>query len=90
MKTDRLQHGPRCNLNRPWEVDDTQADLMPCPFCGGTPFFGEVPKGDDFGGQYIECEECHAATCLVFACMDDPKPKLIELWNRRQLAIEPI
>lgn len=62
-------------------------ELQPCPFCGGAARFGrcapeEVENADD-GAEYIECENCGAATALVFPCMDDAKPALAGRWNKR-------
>lgn len=59
--------------------------MAPCPFCGGAAVAGEIDEPDhpDFGGHFIECAECGAATGLRFACGDDPRPLLAEQWNRR-------
>lgn len=64
----------------------THPDLLPCPFCGARADLdvidGEGGNPND-GGHYIECSLCRASTPLRFACGDDPKPLLIEAWNRR-------
>lgn len=61
--------------------------LKPCPFCGSPAAFHQIPDADESipnaGGQYVECSKCGACTRLAFACMDDPKPMLADLWNRR-------
>jgi hypothetical protein len=57
-----------------------------CPFCGNEAFFGEVGgEGEDAGGHFIQCtaDACGASTKLIFACGEDPKPLLLERWNRR-------
>jgi hypothetical protein len=45
-------------------TDIFDADLMPCPFCGGaaeweyTPWDEESRSGDD-GTGWVECQSCH-------------------------------
>jgi hypothetical protein len=62
-------------------------DLLPCPFCGSPAEFGSVnePGCSDHGGHFIQCTNgrCLATTCMRFDCGDDPKPLLVEQWNRR-------
>ena len=58
--------------------------LLPCPFCGNdknTEIANE--RHDHSGGYFIDCPECHASTGLRFALGDDPRPLIIEQWNRR-------
>jgi len=59
--------------------------LKPCPLCGGPAAFGEVPDGENFGGQYIACEsaQCGCSTLLMFPAMEGVKDQLREIWNRR-------
>jgi hypothetical protein len=60
--------------------------LLPCPFCGGDAEFGAVGgDGGDAGGQFVQCTNamCGASSALIFPCGDEPKPLLIEKWNRR-------
>lgn len=66
------------------EEEDPLA-LKPCPHCGGAAKFGVVPDDDqqNFGGEFIECQECGASTCLMFPVMDEVKTHLAEKWNRR-------
>jgi hypothetical protein len=67
-------------------IDDSDR-LKPCPFCGGDAMF-TVEERDghpDFGGHSAMCGSCGAGIGYVFACMDDPKPLLMELWNKRPL-----
>lgn len=63
------------------------ADLLPCPFCGGEAVYGENhdPTSGECGMHGIGCAACGAGTAGIFACGDDPKPRLVELWNRRAL-----
>ena len=58
--------------------------LGPCPCCGSAAAFGAA-TGDDEGAYFVYCTtaQCGLTTNLMFACMDDPKPILAELWNRR-------
>lgn len=62
--------------------------LLPCPFCGGGAMFHVVDDegSQDHGGHFIACRGCNASTGLRFACGDDPKPMLVEEWNRRATA----
>lgn len=64
------------------------AELLPCPFCGGSAEFASIDDADsdDFGGEYVQCTNhaCAASSMLIFPTMADAKPLLIEKWNRRQ------
>lgn len=71
---------------------DGEIDLLPCPFCGADAEFGEVEGGKDdpnTGGRFVQCTNrlCAASSALIFACGDDPKPLLLERWNRRPNAV---
>lgn len=63
------------------------AELLPCPFCGGSAEFASIDDADsdDFGGEFIQCihHACAASSMLIFPTMADAKPLLIEKWNRR-------
>ena len=58
-------------------------DLLPCPFCGSAKVTAKNEHTDLSGGYYIECSACLACTGLRYACGEDPRPLLAELWNRR-------
>lgn len=58
-------------------------DLLPCPFCGSDKVATKNEHTDLSGGYYIECSACLASTGLRFACGEDPRPMLVEQWNRR-------
>lgn len=59
-------------------------ELLPCPFCGNAKNIAMVnEKHDHSGGYFIACPECGASTIMRYAMGDDPKPLLIESWNRR-------
>jgi hypothetical protein len=64
-------------------------EMLPCPFCGGDAVFGEINSHgedtEDAGGHFIQCTNaaCGASIALIFPCMDDPKPQLLERWNTR-------
>lgn len=68
------------------EKDDSDR-LKPCPFCGGAAEMDCVRSeaGDDpnEGGYFVACLACDCSTGLRFACGEDPRPLLIETWNRR-------
>lgn len=72
-------------FDQPFDDSDR---LKPCPFCGGDAMFTvEEREGHpDFGGHSAMCGSCGAGVGYVFACMDDPKPLLMELWNKRPLS----
>lgn len=61
--------------------------LLNCPMCGSAAEMQQIEdeESDDFGAYFIQCSEriCGISTHLYFACGDDPKPLLIEVWNRR-------
>lgn len=63
------------------------SELLPCPFCGNAKNLAMVnEKHDHSGGYFIACPECGASTIMRYAMGDDPKPLLIEAWNRRAAA----
>lgn len=66
-------------------IDDSDR-LKPCPFCGGAAEMDCVRSeaGDDpnEGGYFIACLACDCSTGLRFACGEDPRPLLVEAWNR--------
>ena len=68
------------------EKDDSDR-LKPCPFCGGLAEMDVVRSeaGDDpnEGGYFVACIACDCRTGLRFACGEDPRPLLVEQWNRR-------
>ena len=63
--------------------------MKPCPFCFGGAEMVQVrsESGQDpnEGGYFVACLACDASTALRFACADDPRPLLIEQWNRREV-----
>jgi hypothetical protein len=59
-------------------------DLLPCPFCGNSKNIAMAnEKHDHSGGYFIACPVCDGSTGLQYAMGDDPRPLLIEQWNRR-------
>ncbi|WP_448677317.1 Lar family restriction alleviation protein [Delftia acidovorans] len=58
-------------------------DRLPCPFCGSAKVTAKNEHTDLSGGYYIECSACLACAGLRYACGEDPRPLLAELWNRR-------
>lgn len=74
-------------------IDDSD-QLKPCPFCGGEAEIGRI-DGDEntpnFGGMFVQCLNplCEASSALIFPCGEDPKPLLMERWNKRPLESPP-
>lgn len=70
-------------------IDDSDR-LKPCPFCGGEAEIGQI-EGDEntpnVGGMFVQClnPRCEASSALIYPCGDDPKPLLMERWNKRPL-----
>jgi Lar family restriction alleviation protein len=61
-------------------------DLSPCPFCGHAAYFRLIDTNEadpNFGAMFVECGNCHVSTPLIFPVMDDVKPALSDIWNRR-------
>lgn len=60
-------------------------DLNPCPFCGSEAMFTVEQREDhpDVGGHSAMCGSCGAGVGYIFACGEDPRPRLAELWNKR-------
>ncbi|MDH1814937.1 Lar family restriction alleviation protein [Comamonas aquatica] len=57
----------------------TDAELLPCPFCGCEAHF----EMDDDRWEWIECGSCGMQGNRSASLMEDCKPKLAEAWNRR-------
>lgn len=55
-------------------------ELLPCPFCGGP---AAVTYEVEEGGYFACCAACKASSIMVFACGEDPIPRVTEAWNRR-------
>lgn len=61
----------------------SERELKPCPFCGNENVAIANECHDLSGGYFIACPACGGSTGLRYACGDDPRPLLIEQWNRR-------
>lgn len=71
-------------------MSTTDRELLPCPFCGNSKNIAMTnEKHDHSGGYFIACPVCDASTALVYACGDDPRPILVDKWNRRAHLAEP-
>jgi Lar family restriction alleviation protein len=65
-------------------MTDNLPPLLPCPFCGNEKNIAMAnEKHNHSGGYFIACPACDASTGLRYACGEDPRPLLVEQWNRR-------
>jgi len=65
-------------------------ELKPCPCCGCRAVMRQAPlepETSQSGGYYIECTGCHLTTLLMFSILDNCKPLLVGLWNRRPVTV---
>lgn len=72
----------------PSEPRDDSDRLAPCPFCGSEAEGGTMqaePESIDSGAMFVQCTNprCMASSALIYPLGDDPKPLLLERWNRR-------
>ena len=71
--------------------DEEGMTLKPCPCCGSEANFGvcEDDTNGNYGGWFVECNNraCRLTTMLVFACGEDPRVRLREIWNKRHNAM---
>lgn len=57
--------------------------LKRCPFCGGEAEIVNAPEAGE-SAHVVACKTCQACSMVVFSLREDGKPRLVELWNRRQ------
>ena len=73
----------------PQDVGDEEG-LKSCPCCGSESYFSMCENDDssDYGGWFVECsnDRCRLTTPLVFPLGDDPRERLLEIWNKRHNA----
>ena len=58
--------------------------LKRCPFCGGKPRYVYIEKGENEGGECIECSKCLASTSVMFPLKDSIQALVFEKWNNRK------
>ena len=66
----------------------SERELKPCPFCGGEAQYQAVDaddteSGENAGGEFVECVDCHACTTLYFPAMQDVHEQVVAAWNKR-------
>jgi Lar family restriction alleviation protein len=59
------------------------ANLKPCPFCGGVAAIIDVEELGNIGGKVVQCRSCEASTRVWFPIKDSVDSILREEWNRR-------
>jgi len=61
----------------------SEAELLPCPFCGSPPH--EVRERGPTREHYvtIECGSCGAAICIDESGLEDDEPRAADMWNTR-------
>lgn len=65
-------------------------ELLPCPFCGGEPYFRKPihEKNTAFDTMIVECMECGAAPYAVSVYESDTeqakREAIARFWNRRE------
>lgn len=71
-------------------TEQERAELLPCPFCGGTPEIVErdvEPHGDPwYGRKFEKFVECECGACLFDEAFHEgfySEEKAVEAWNRR-------
>ena len=57
-------------------------DLLPCPFCGGTPKLRTHRTGEDSEEAFVECPNCEVRT-TYYEDVYAPTADAIAAWNRR-------
>lgn len=57
-------------------------DLLPCPFCGGTPKLRTHRTGEDSEDAFVECPSCEVRT-TYYEDAYAPTADAIAAWNRR-------
>lgn len=65
---------------------EAKTELLPCPFCGTPAHFFCIDDLDskELGGHGVCCDTPGCAQIgLMYACGDDPKSTLGEMWNKR-------
>lgn len=67
------------------KMTDKQAELLPCPCCGGEAAFGDLEIGKHF---FVHCVECLAATNHLVP-HGNTKEIAAKLWNTRQALTAP-
>ena len=83
--SERDSSGAEAVSGLPNPPDDSDR-LLPCPFCDGTAEICEAAEcGPD--AYVVACLNrlCLASSAVIFAHGDDPRPLLMERWNRRAL-----
>lgn len=67
-----ISNDSHCILN--WLALEAEEELLPCPFCGGTP----EPRHGTSGFYRVQCDACGSSTENY-----DTKEEAIAAWNRR-------
>lgn len=80
--------------NQAKSLEEVNAELLPCPFCGGAPVMGEMRYSNtgNLYGYYLSCDGCGLERARAPACWTEGKREstmrgaMVELadwWNTR-------
>ena len=64
------------------------AELLPCPCCGAPAchVLLDEPEGSpNWNGEVISCSDCGVSSPVCFSVKDSAYPRLVTLWNRREI-----
>lgn len=84
-KIARQVHADMKVLRENEDAHPTDRILLPCPIpsCRGDACYVYIEKGENAGGECIECGKCGLTTRVWFPLEDDVQELVIDAWNNR-------